>query len=277
MLKLKLVLVFSLFKFTSCVSQFYSFIDFNLTAKEFNSKYEIVAKQTELNDEGLENYLDTYYLYCEPPQILNENGDCKNEISVKEWRKVFEHFSYIDVDDDMLFVYRKDRNSKFFGKIKNKKKFNGPNPDYKAFIAISSTAESGFELLEFTTCREEILNLTENFMENGLDNTRTKFFICVQLLSIVCFVILLIIYASIEELRKDIQGKCWIHFLVNSLLNYLFVVISIGIFLMDDVIPEDNEIVQIILIALICFIVFTEYSLYIWVNLTFFETFYTIR
>jgi hypothetical protein len=100
-----------------------------------------------------------------------------------------------------------------------------------------------------------------------------------QLMSIICFLILLIFYLTIEELKKTIYGKCWINFIINSLINYLGTIVTLILFhsekYIEDLVSED--IIVIILISTCIIIAFTEFSLYFWLNITFFEAFYTIK
>jgi hypothetical protein len=98
-----------------------------------------------------------------------------------------------------------------------------------------------------------------------------------QLMSIICFLILLILYLKIEELKKTIYGKCWINFIINSLINYLgtIAVLIITHLLLNDLVSKN--IIGLLLWPIAIIVLLTEFSLYFWLNITFFEAFYIIR
>jgi hypothetical protein len=133
-------------------------------------------------------------------------------------------------------------------------------------------------------CLEKIHELNYEHHKDRLEESNKSLIIIVlipQIISIVCFLALLIIYASIGELSKFIQGKCWIHFLVNSLLNYLTIIfIHFYIFVNSwtwESCLLDMYSMGIVTIVAGSILTFTEFSLYFWLNLSFFEAFYMMK
>jgi hypothetical protein len=101
-----------------------------------------------------------------------------------------------------------------------------------------------------------------------------------QLMSIICFLVLLVLYLTIEDLKKTIYGKCWINFIINSLINYLATIVLLVLFRLLEYFNDSgskNIIIPIMELPIGSIVLLTEFSLYFWLNITFFEAFYIIR
>jgi hypothetical protein len=129
------------------------------------------------------------------------------------------------------------------------------------------------------TCHEKI-----NFLEKNEYNMRdplqidTRTFllsITPQLLTIVCYLVLLGFYLIIEDLKKTAHGKCWINFIINSLINYLASIVFL--ILVHSGFDPSDEMLFMFFASLFMIVFITEFSLYFWLNITFFEAFYIIR
>ncbi len=133
-------------------------------------------------------------------------------------------------------------------------------------------------------CRDRIREISENdFNTNNPKKISTMEFLLSltpQLMSIICFLILLIFYSTIGELKKTIYGKCWINFIINSMTNYLGTIVVLVLarseMYWEDSVSKDI-IILLLAITIWIILIFTEFSLYFWLNITFFEAFYTIR
>jgi hypothetical protein len=146
-------------------------------------------------------------------------------------------------------------------------------------------------LFELLTCIQEVgeWNVDDLYNEDG--DFESSFMVKIsmpQLISITFFLLLLVFYLAIEELRKTGHGQCWINFLINSLINY-----SAAIFQLQYIRMEVNSFVPLSSFARdteraknidnftfkvsSTIVIYTEFSLYFWLNVTFFEAFYTIR
>jgi hypothetical protein len=90
-----------------------------------------------------------------------------------------------------------------------------------------------------------------------------------SLISIVCFLVLLIFFTTVE---MSMFGKCMINFLSNSLIKHFASVLP---FLFAS--SFDSRILNIIGLSFVAIIIYTKYSLYFWLNITFFEIFYRFR
>jgi hypothetical protein len=158
------------------------------------------------------------------------------------------------------------------------------------FTAIGKTANGDYEMFQLTTCHEEVeeWNWDDINKEDGdIDIFWIHLITIPQVISIICYLILLIFYLTIEELRKTVHGKCWINFFINSLINYLA-----AIFQLLYIKRENESFIyysysgnsgRTRILDFFTFkvsstvIIFTEFSLYFWLNITFFEAFYNIR
>jgi hypothetical protein len=180
------------------------------------------------------------------------------------------------------FFYLKTEDSKSHGKIFGKQRFSKNNEII--FAAIGKTSEDydlfeNYDLFEVQTCYDKITELMRVISsENIFKMSVILPILAPQLMSIICYLYLLIIYLTIEELRTTVYGKCWINFIINSLINYLATIVVLPITIFKLAKDSDPEIVlpitgQVLSITLI----FTEFSLYFWLNITFLEAFYTIR
>jgi hypothetical protein len=239
-------------------------------------------KPSEINDaDVMRCFLDWWFydykykiLYCEPPKIIDENNECVDEIDSEQWQNVLKS-SLKSNDDILIFVYLKHEDSK-----KYKKKFGR-----QKFAAIGKTSENKYELFGLETCLEKIFELSHSKgyakLEDEIDSMELSFTITPQLMSIICYLILLVFYLTIGELKRTIYGKCWINFIFNSLINYLGTIVVLVFMQLLTFWKEDREIsgviIKILLTLLTPIVAFTEFSLYFWLNITFFEAFYTIR
>jgi hypothetical protein len=221
---------------------------------------------------------DYKILYCEPPKIIDENNECALEIDSKAWKNTFKSLLNSKYFIFAKFFYLENEDSKKHRKIFGKQRFSKNNEII--FAAIGRTSEDSYDLFEMETCYDKITKLMRIISsENIFKMSVILPILSPQLMSIICYLVLLTFYLAIEELRTTVYGKCWINFIINSLINYLatIVILPVTIFKIANDDP-DPEIVlpisgQIISITL----VFTEFSLYFWLNITFFEAFYIIR
>jgi hypothetical protein len=267
--------------------QLYSRDGYNLSESGYHHKeiYERCnfnpdIKPSEINDADVmrcildDRLLRGYYrfLYCEPPKILDENNECALEIDFEQWQNVLESLPKSSYDRFVKFIYLENEDSK---KQRVIGKWILAGTDQRIFAAIGKTSKDKYELLTLQTCRDEIAELTEKNQDMIQENFVLLPILAPQLMSIICFLILLIFYLTIEDLKTTIYGKCWINFIVNSLINYLATIFVLAL----PQSPESREIMIItIMMLLTAFtIIFTEFSLYYWLNITFFEAFYIIR
>jgi hypothetical protein len=286
---MKLVLVLLLFVKFSFAYELYSADGHYLSEpedhdglyKDCNFKRDI--KLSEINDADVMRCFLRYsrwipnlkILYCEPPKIINENNECALEIDFEQWKKVMESAFVLNDFASLKFIHLKNVNSK-----KNKKhKFsNGA-----IITVIGKTSENKYEPFEMETCFKKMTELAVNEGKWGLRDKITTMELILtltpQLLSITCYLILLIFYLAVEELKKTIYGKCWINFIINSLINYSGTIVVLVIVHLEKYwkYSELGEITESLQILIISIVVFTEFSLYSWLNITFFEAFYTIR
>jgi hypothetical protein len=245
-------------------------------------KFNPGIKPSEINDADVmrcffeKNYWFRYdykILYCEPPKILDENNECVLEIDFEQWQNVLKSFN---------FIYLKNEGSKKHRKIFEKGR---DIRDRSTFAAIGKTSEGKYELFEMETCYDKIKDLVDNDDKMRYSKIFAKMafqlpILTPQLLSIICYLILLVLYLTIEDLKKTIYGKCWINFIINSLINYLgtiVVMILLHLRFLYEYDFESREIVEIIILSIGSIVLFTEFSLYFWLNITFFEAFYIIR
>ncbi len=186
-------------KISNC-AEFYSFQDFNVTAEEFLAKAGNLSDEFikfEINDESLLKYsvknclthlnYSSVSLYCKPPQILDEENRCREEISVDEWQKVMQSYGN-ETDGKTWFVYRGEDLSKF-EKIMGKTKFNESVLSH--FIAISKSSGNGYELYGLRTCYDELQELIVAFNEK-MHSGYYWWLLVPQLISIVFFAIMLV-------------------------------------------------------------------------------------
>jgi hypothetical protein len=225
-------------------------------------------------------------LYCEPPKILNENNECVLEISSEKWRKIMKNSTaYLGL------IYLDNVDKRRFGKVLSKRILTIEDGLESYLAAIGKTSEGSYNLFDLKTCFEQVgdRNWDDLKSEAGLLNLNSILKISTpQVISIIFFLLLLIIYLTIEELRKTVHGQCWINFLVNSLINYLAAIVQLV-----NIIMEENSFVPYSTLrrdtkrtkyienftfkVSSTFVIYTEFSLYFWLNITFFEAFYTLR
>jgi hypothetical protein len=227
---------------------------------------------------------DYKFFYCEPPKILDENNECALEIDPEQWQNVLKSSpkSSFGIGDFFVkFIYMENEDSKKRRKIFGKRNyFKGHR---STFAAIGKTSEGKYELFELKTCHDKVIELvhTDDNMKQPINVATMEFLFSFtpQLTSIICYLTLLIFYLTIEEL-KTTYGKCWINFIINSLINYLGTIVALILSHLITCLKDHREFEVIIPImgrSIIFIIIFTEFSLYFWLNITFFEAFYTIR
>ncbi len=195
-------------------------IDRNLHRKNINDKNILDCLKTEFKNTyhyGNSPSHEWQILYCEPPKILDENNDCVSEIDVEKWREVVKNLTGWPI-----FINLNNVDERSFGKVL--RKWIGSEEGYSIFTAIGKTADGEYTKFNLATCYDEM----ERWNRNDLHNENGDFnmlsivkILTPQLLSVICFLILLIFYLAIEDLRKAVYGRCWINFLINSLINYL--------------------------------------------------------
>jgi hypothetical protein len=293
---MKSILVLLFFVKFSFAYQIYYKNNFNVTSlPEFHEKFcDRCGKfrdqecPKELKDEDILECLDEiglFVLYCEPPKILDENNECVLEISSEEWREVMENSTY------WVFIYLNNVDGAKFGKVFDKRNITIKDDIDYIFAAIGRTAEGEYKMFDLRTCFQEVgdRNVDDLYIEDGELNLSSMVKLSMpQLISIIFFLLLLIIYLTIEELRKTVYGKCWINFLINSLINYSAAIVQfINIIMEEDSFAplsstiRDTKRIKILDIFAFkvssTFVIFTEFSLYFWLNITFFEAFYTLR
>jgi hypothetical protein len=309
-MKFFLVLLFFV-KFTFAY-RLYSRDGFNLSESDYhhNGIYEECdfnrdIKPSEINDaDVMKCILDWWFndykykiLYCEPPKIIDENNECVDEIDFEQWQNVLnsslksnddfyddDDISNYDYDYILIFVYLEHGDSK-----KNKKKLGRRiySRYEQKIAAIGKTSENKYELFGMETCLEKIFELSHSKgyakLEDEIDSMEFLLSFTPQLMSIICYLILLTFYLTIGELKRTIYGKCWINFIINSLINYLGTIVVLVSFktFWKEIFKRYQEILgeitEILLGLLTNTVAFTEFSLYFWLNITFFEAFYTIR
>jgi hypothetical protein len=286
---MKLVLVFLFFVKFSFAYQLYSPDGNNLSeSKDHEELYRWCdfnrdIKPSEINDaDMMKCILDNWWirydykiLYCEPPKILDENNECVLEIDFKQWKNVLKSFTGYD------FIYLKNEGSKKHRKIFGKQRYIG---DRSTFAAIGKTSEGKYELFEMETCYDKIKDLVDNdkmrYSKKFAEMAFQLPILAPQLLSIICYSVLLVLYFTIEDLKRTIYGKCWINFIVNSLINYLATIVLLILTHLRFLYKYDFEsrvIVKIMVLPIGSIVLLTEFSLYFWLNITFFEAFYIIR
>jgi hypothetical protein len=196
MLRFAAILFALLFLKISNCAEFYSFQDFNVTAEEFLSKNGNFSENCDKfeikNDESLldclknSNY-SSVLLYCKPPEILDKENQCREEISVEEWQKVLQSFAN-ETGGKTLFVYRGEDLSKF-GKIISKTKLKNESV-LSHFVGISRITGNDYQLNGMRTCYDELQELIVSFNEKMRSGSYWLLLVP-QLISIVCFAITL--------------------------------------------------------------------------------------
>jgi hypothetical protein len=298
--KMKSILGLLFFLKFSFAYRLYNSDGFNITLPDLHRslcifcKFDCDLRPQDVNDEDLLHCHDIFsypLLYCEPPKILDENKECVSEISSEKWQEIFQNSTKSWQD----FIYFNNVDLKKFGKVKGKK-VTGYGYGYN-FAAIGKSPEGEYKMLNFglLTCKQEVegRNWDDGVNEDGgLDLFSMAKISMTQLISIIFFLLLLISYLTIAELRQTVHGQCWINFLIISLINYLAAIFQL-IYIKDTGIDKDFYVMihtithlkpeRTNFIELFTFqvsstiIIFTEFSLYFWLNITFFEAFYTIR
>jgi hypothetical protein len=294
---MKLIFVLLFFVKFSFAYQVYNRNGFNITSADFHkelcNKCEKFCEwhPHELKDDDIFdclNYMTNnhFTLYCEPPKILDDNNECVSEISSEEWQKVVENSTGRWID----YIYLENMNERENGKVLSKRIIT---EGYRKthFAAIGKTADGEYKMHNLKTCYDEVAerNLVDLVNEDTYFNSLSMLKISMpQLVSIIFFLLLLIFYLTIEELRKTVHGKCWINFLTNSLINYSAAIFQL-IFLRDvedvdstysfdrDGTDELKFLQNVFFNVSSTIIIFTEFSLYFWLNITFFEAFYILR
>jgi hypothetical protein len=220
-------------------------------------------------------------LYCEPPKILDENNECVTEISSEKWREVFQNSS-----KSLDFIYLDKLDKRRYGKIFSKSREILPKEyDLSYLAAIGRTAEGKYEMLKLKTCYEKIQeqNEADSLNEGGdLDLFSMLKILVPQVLSIIFFLLLVVLYLTIGELRKTVHGQCWINFLINSFINYSAAITQLIYMKMQRnynlFYLYDTEVFKNFTFTVSStIIIYTEFSLYFWLNITFFEAFYMMR
>jgi hypothetical protein len=222
-----------------------------------------------------------YFLHCEPGKTL-ENGECVETMIFEKWRENLKKYT-----ESRIFIYD-EKELKNFVKINSQEVVGKKSP-----ILLTAFVESNQEL-QLIKYRDLSYCPFINFeLENyGDSHSKIKTVMMALLVphisSIVFFMIILYFFITLDNLRKTIQGKCWIMFLSHSLINYGAVVFTMYLFitLKDDVQyfkrywGVRNKLIYINersggLMAIL--VLYTEFSMYICLNVTCFETFYMIR
>jgi hypothetical protein len=179
-----------------------------------------------------------------------------------------------------------------YGKVLSKRNFSDSYAN--TFAAIGRTAKGEYKMFSLLTCYLEVAerNWVSSLDEEANFDISSAMAITLkismpQLLSIIFFLLLLVFYLSIKELRKTEHGQCWINFLINSLINYSAAIAQL-IYLRykeDPLIstPFGRDAERTLIAESFTFqvsstiIIYTEFSLYFWLNITFFEAFYMMR
>jgi hypothetical protein len=297
---MKLILVLSFFAKFSFAYQLYGENDFNVTSSlefheylcyscpKFEDKEECPEELTDEDILGCMDDLNVKILYCEPPKILDENNECVSKISPEKWREVMENSTAL-----WDFIYLNNMDEGKLGKFPSKK-MTIENVHRNYFAVIGRTPEGEYKMFNLRTCFHEVgeRNLGDIYNEAGfLDLCSMVKLSTPQLVSIIFFLLLLVFYLTIEELRKSVHGQCWINFLINSLINYLVAIFQLVYVQIDNkhssyspsyitievLIGLAMEIEYLTFIVSSTIVIYTEFSLYFWLNITFFEAFYMMR
>jgi hypothetical protein len=279
---MKLILVLLLFVKFSFAYQFYSAEGYNFSDPNDHDglykdcKFNRDIKPSEINDADImkcvfdKSWLRYHHkiLYCEPPKFIDENNECVLEIDPEQWKNVFESSLKSNDFGSGKFINLENEDSKKKRRIFGKRNFS--REDRRIFAAIGKTSEGKYELLEMETCLDEILTISRKIATMAFILSS----ITPQLMSIICYLILLVFYLMIGELKKTIYGKCWINFIFNSLINYSVITIH-QILLHSD--KEHFHLESIQSLAVIVIIALTEFYLYVWLNIALFEASHTVR
>jgi hypothetical protein len=219
-------------------------------------------------------------LSCEPPKILDENNECVSEISSEKWREVVEN----SAEPWMKFIHLDNFDKRRYGKVLIKYRVDLSEEIHFSLAAIGKTADGEYKMLGLWTCYQEVAHwyyYVDSLNEGGdLDLFSMVKILMPQVVSIIFFLLLLIFYLTIGELRKTVYGQCWINFLINSLINYSAAILQFIYFKNeqhDDSFNSDGTVENLTFQVSSTIIIFTEFSLYFWLNITFFEAFYTMR
>ncbi len=296
--EMKLILVLLFFVKFNFAYQLFNKNVFNVTSSpEFHEEFcdscdkldDIEECPKELTDEdilGCMDDLDWIILYCEPPKILDENNECALEISSEKWREVMENSTaYLGL------IYLNNVGERRYGKVLSKM-INTIEEEFEYyFAAIGKTAEGEYKMFELETCFDEVGEWNWGDILNEFGVLDSSFMVKIstpQLVSIIFFLLLLVFYLATEELRKTVHGQCWINFLINSLINYVAAIVQLyyirtekNSFSPLSSYGRDTEraknIENFAFKVSSTFVIYTEFSLYFWLNITFFEAFYTFR
>jgi hypothetical protein len=198
-----------------------------------------------------------------------------SEITLEKWQQVLKSYPNSNSTGLRIFIFNETQDLKKHGKVFGKQALT--ETKNKHFAVISETPEDGLKLFEIQTCFEKISDLKsiDNYFMWGTEKTWLFIIMIPQLTSVICFVILLSFYATIDELKNNVHGTCWIHFLGNSLANYLSAIYLLLYNIFE--VKTDHLVLFILVLVAMPVLGFTEFSLYFWMNVTFFETFYVFR
>ncbi len=295
---MKLIFTLLLFAKLNSAFQLYNSDGFNLTSPEY---YERIYTWCNFDGDLHPNNISVadifkcrdskvlYVFYCEPPKILDESNKCVSEIGSEEWQKVIARAVKL-LWPITNFVYLDSEFSNSYGKVRSKRVFT--ETVNQTFVAVGKTAEGEYKLFEMDICYSGVEKYkcadddpepdksdTKNWPRFNFDLGLPEFvlpdfgcrfkMITPSLISIVCFLILLIFFTVVEI---NIFEKCMINFLSNSLIKHLTTVLP---FLFAS--SLDLKILNIIGLSFVAIIIYTKYSLYFWLNITFFEFFYRFR
>jgi hypothetical protein len=157
-------------------------------------------------------------MYCEPPKIFKDK-QCKDEISVEKWQEVVKNYPN-DGDDAInitMFVYDKNEINLFKGGGSIRIIYEEVNETLPIVIMETQDREYRIFKIDHLDCHQII----EDSQNSIKDQLKFRHFFVAHLMSIVCYSFILAFFLTAKQMRSNIHGKCWIHFLINSMINYV--------------------------------------------------------